>query len=60
MNHQPTPLLALALSVFFFFFFNKLLTDEVIRVLENTLPVGAVVIEDKGKGVYTFLRNINN
>lgn len=51
MIHQPTPLLALALSVFFlFFFFNKLLTDKVIRVLENILAAIAVVIEGKMEG----------
>lgn len=45
MIHQPPPLLALELSGFFFFF--KVLTDKVIRVLENILAAGAVVIEGK-------------
>lgn len=47
MIHQPTPLLALALSVFLL---NKLLTDKVIRVLENILAAGTVVIEGKMEG----------
>lgn len=50
MIHQPSPLVALALSAF-----NTLLTDKVIRVLENILAVEVVVIEGKTEGsLYIF------